>query len=259
MDLKSKANAILEGIEGPERSESTKVEGVSRIRDSSLLILLSMKEVANWIRKQEIGFKFVDKFTIGMYIRDRTYNILVCWIPIIFEPDSKHLREIEEVNNLPEQSIQKVHWIKPVIQRRAGQTRAHTIFTMNVADAANRIIESGVDICGVRVKAEHTKQELMQCLKCRGWEHKAQDCKVQTDTCRTCSSNHWTSECKIKDKLYCVSCKVELHASWDRACLEFQRCCSNYDQKYPENYMPFFVTEQEWTLTTRHSRVPLEE
>ena len=46
MDLKSKANAILEGIEGPERSESTKVEGVSGIRDSSLLILLSMKEVA---------------------------------------------------------------------------------------------------------------------------------------------------------------------------------------------------------------------
>ena len=162
MDLKSKANAILEGIEGPERPESTKVEGVSRTRDSSLLILLSMKEVANWIRKQEIGFKFVNKFTIGMYIRDRTYNILVCWIPIIFKPNSKHLREIEEVNNLPEQSIQKVHWIKPVIQRQAGQTRAHTIFTMNVADAANRIIGSRVDICGVRVKAEHTKQEPMQ-------------------------------------------------------------------------------------------------
>lgn len=130
---------------------------------------------------------------------------------------------------------------------------------MNAADAANRIIRSGVDTCGVRVKAEHTKQKPMQCLNCRGWEYKAQDCKAQTDTCRTCSSNHWTSECKNKDKLYCVSCKVELHASWDRARLEFQRCCSNYDQKYTENYMPFFVTEQEWTLTTRHSRVPLEE
>ena len=42
MDLKSKANAILEGIEGPERPESTKVKGVSRTRDSSLL---------QWVKK----------------------------------------------------------------------------------------------------------------------------------------------------------------------------------------------------------------
>ena len=259
MDLKSKANIILEGIEDPERPESAKVEGVSRTRDGSLLLLLSTKEAASWLRKPEIGYKLVDKFAIGARIRDRAYNILVRWIPTTFEPNSKHLREIEEVNNLLEHSIQKARWIKPVIRRRAGQARAHAIFTMNTADEANKIIRSGIDICGVRVKAERTKQEPMQCLKCRGWEHKAQDCKAEMDTCGTCGSNHRTSDCKSKDKLYCASCKTESHASWDRACPEFQRRCSSYDLKYPENHMPFFATEQSWTMTTRHSRVPIED
>ena len=260
MDLKIKANTIAEEIEDTEKPESVKIDGVSRTRDGSLLLLMNTKESATWLRNPRIEYKFVDKFAIGTHIRDRAYNILVRWVPITFEPSNKaHLREIEEVNNILDHSIQKARWIKPIIRRRAGQTRAHAIITLNSAEAANSIIRNGIDLFGVRVKAERTKQEPMQCLKCRGWEHKAQDCKEQADTCGTCGSNHCTSNCKSKDKLYCTSCKTDSHASWDRACPEFQRRCSNYDLRYPENNMPYFPTEQNWTMTTRPSRVPLEE
>ena len=107
LDLKSKANTILEGIKDLERPESTKVKGISKTKDGSLLLLLSTKKAASWLRKLKIGYKFVDKFAIGACIRDRVYNILVQWILITFEPNSKHLRKIEEANNLLEHSIQK--------------------------------------------------------------------------------------------------------------------------------------------------------
>ena len=103
------------------------------------------------------------------------------------------------------------------------------------------------------------KQEPIQCLKCRGWEHKAQDCAAQTDICSTCGGNHHTGDCTIKDKLYCASCKTEEHTSWDRKCPEFRKHCKDYDRKFPENNFIYFPTPQEWMLTTKPDRIPLEK
>jgi hypothetical protein len=138
-------------------------------------------------------------------------------------------------------------------------SQPHAVISLTTADIANCIIRDGIEICGARVRGERTKYEPLQCLKCRGWEHKAQDCEAQLETCSTCSENHRTNACKNKDNLYCASCKTNSHASWDKACPEFLRRCSTYNDKYPENDMVYFPTEQEWTLTTRPSRIPPEE
>ena len=133
------------------------------------------------------------------------------------------------------------------------------VFSFSSANVANYIIHDGIDIGGLQVRGERLKQEPIQCLKCRGWEHKAQDCTVQTDICGTCRDNHHTGDCTIKDKLYCASCKTEEHVSWDRKCPEFKRHCEDYDRKFPENNFIYFPTPQEWTLTTKPDRIPLEK
>jgi hypothetical protein len=236
------------------------VESISRTRDGSLLLMLNSKESAEWLREPDVEDKFLDKFAMGACIRDRNFNVILRWVPITLDPDNRsHHREIEEVNGLPDHSIQKVRWIKPIKRRRAGQTRAHATLSLTTADTANRIIRDGLEICGVKTRAEKTKFEPLQCLKCRGWEHKAQACGAPTDTCGTCGEAHRTSDCPNREKFYCVSCKSNAHASWDRSCPEFISRCEVYNQRFPENNMVYFPTEQDWTLTTRPNRIPTNE
>ena len=133
------------------------------------------------------------------------------------------------------------------------------ILSFSSAHIANYVIYDGIDIGGTWVRGERLKQEPIQCLKCRGWEHKAQDCAVQMDTCGTCSNNHHTGDCTNKGKIYLASCKTEEHTSWDRKCPEFKRHCEDYNRKYPENNFIYFPAPQEWTLTMKPDRIPLEQ
>ena len=64
--------------------------------------------------------------------------------------------------------------------------------------------------------------------------------------------------CNVKGRLYCVSCDNNSHASWDRNCPEFMRRCAIYDDRNPENGMPYYPTDQDWTLTTHPERIPME-
>lgn len=259
-ELIDRANNIISELDDPSRPEAASVVYINRTRDNSLLLLLNSKEAADWLRELDVEDKFIEKFASKAFFRDRSFNIILRWVPIIFDPNNrKHLREIEEVNGLVDHSIQKARWIKPVNRRRSGQTKAHATLSFSSADAANRVIKSGLDICGVRCRGERTKQEPLQCLKCRGWEHKAQTCKELNDTCGTCGKEHRTSECSNKGTLYCVSCKSGAHASWDRTCPEFIRRCEIYNDRFPENNMVYFPTDQDWTLASRPSRIPVED
>jgi len=259
-ELKDKANKIVADLVGTNRPDVVQIESVSRTRGGSLLLLLNSKESADWLKDPTIEYQFLDKYAVGASIKDRDYNIMIRWVPIIFGPDDRtQHRELEEENNLPDHSILKARWIKPISRRRAGQARALAILTIASAETANNIIRDGMIICGAKVRAEKTKQEPLQCLKCRGWEHKAQNCEAQVDTCGTCGEDHRTSSCQSKGKVYCATCKTNDHASWDRNCPEFIRRCVMYDERNPENNTVYFPTEQDWTLTAKPPRIPLSE
>ena len=260
VELKDKANRIVVDIEDGLCPKNVKIENISRTWDSSLLLLLNSKDSADWLREPGVIDNFIEGFATGAALRDRKYHVLLKWVPIILNPTNRaHLREIEEVNSLPEHSIHKMCWIKLIMRRQAGQTKAHTILTLNSADVANRFIKDGLEICGARTKAERSKQEPLQCLKCRGWEHKAQTCEASLNTCGTCGENHRTSDCTNKGNLHCVLCKSNAHTSWDRTCLEFIRWCAIYNERHPENSMVYFPTDKDWTLMTRPNRVPIED
>jgi hypothetical protein len=260
LELKDRANKIVTEMDDPTCPEVTKIESIARTRDNSLLVLLNSKEAADWLREPDVEDRFLDKFAIGANIQGRTFNVILRWVPIIADPTNRaHLREIEEANNLPDEVILKMRWIKPVVRRRAGQTRVHATLTLSSAVVTNCIIRDRIDICGIRTRAERTKLEPLQCLKCHKWEHKAQTCEAQSDTCGTCRADHRTSACNNKGNLFCVSCQSNSHASWDRTCPELRRRCAVYDKRYPENKMVYFPTDEDWTLTPIPNRVQSEE
>jgi hypothetical protein len=255
-----KANEVISKMIDSEKPVNAKVESASITRNRAILLTLDSKETVNWIREPANEMVFADAFAKGAHIRDREYSLIVPRIPLTFEPDNvTHLREIEEVNRLPSRILRKARWIKPIGRRRPGQAHAYAILSISSVDTANKLIKDGIVICGNLTRPTKQKQEPSQCMKCRRWGHFAAHCPDVEDTCGTCGGKHRTNNCGSKEKLHCVSCGVNSHASWDRTCPDFIKRCALMDERNPHNSMPFFPTDQDWTLVTRPSRIPMEE
>lgn len=258
--IKDMANkAITEIDETFERPEKVEVENVTLMRNGAVLLQLNTRQAADWLREPGRESKFADKFANDTFFINRNYNIIVPRTPITFNPtDEKHIREIEECNNLDKGTIRKARWIKPAERRREGQTHAYASLAISSPTSANRLIRSGITICGATSSPFKMKQEPMQCMRCRGWGHYATHCTSEYDVCGTCGDKHRTSNCNNPRQRYCASCKVDTHASWDRNCPEFIRRSESHSERFPENKLPFFPTEENWTLTTRPDRIPIE-
>jgi hypothetical protein len=259
-ELKDKANDIIASLGELLPPEGAKVENVLKLRSGGAILQLNSKEAANWIRTTEVEIEFTKSFAELAHFRERHYNILVPRVPLTFDPSNQeHLREIEEANGLNALSITKARWIKPEYRRTPGQRLAHASITISSAATANKLIRDGMYICNSRVTPTKLKQEPLQCMKCRGWGHVAISCLEPKDTCGNCAGDHQTRACPSPDKRYCVSCKSDTHASWDRKCPEFVRRCLRHNERHPENNMVYFPTDEDWTLTIRPDRIPLDE
>jgi hypothetical protein len=258
--IKSKANKAIEEVEDePGRPDKVEVETVTAIREKTILLQLNSKQAANWLRDPSVEIKFTEKFAKDSFLVGRNYNIIVPRTPITFDPkNEKHLREIEECNNLNPNAIRKAKWIKPIARRREGQTHAYTILTITSPTTANQLIRGGITICGAKSMPTKLKHEPTQCMRCRHWGHQAAQCLSGNANCGACGNDHNTSECDNPHKRFCTSCRVDTHASWDRNCPEFIRRCEYYNERNPENKLPFFPTDEEWTLTPRPDRTPSE-
>lgn len=256
-ELINRANEVLDGMADANKPPKVKVETVFKTRKNAVLLVLNSKEAANWVREPGNEETFANAFSKGAHIREREYNLVAPRVPLTFEPENtKHLREIEETNALTPNTLRKARWIKPAARRKVGQTHAYAILTITSVDAANKLIKDGLGICNTLIRPSKLKQEPTQCMKCRRWGHFADKCLETTDTCGTCGGKHRTSACTNRSKFFCVSCGTNAHASWDRACPEFIRRCALIDEKIPDNSMPFFPAEQDWTLVTRPAKVP---
>lgn len=258
-DIVKKANEILNRIEDTDRPKSVEIEMVNRFPHGGVLLYFNSKEAAKWVRQPEIETIFIDQLAKNVYVKNRPHNILLRGVPVILDPSNQeHLREIEETNGLTKHSILKARWIKPEVRRRKGQTHTHASAVISDAETANLIIKNGLEVCGVKIRPEKLKQDPLQCLKCRRWGHFATNCTETVDACGTCGENHRTTRCNNPDKRHCVSCNSDSHASWDRNCPEFIRRRNIFDENHPENKLVYFPTDENWTLTTKPDRIPIE-
>ena len=258
-EIREKAMKAMNDIL-PAPPQGTEIQEVIKLRKGSLILQFTTKEAADWLRKPDIEAAFTKRFDSDTTIRDRTHPIMVPRIPLTFDPSNPvHLREVEEANGLTPKTIKKTRWIKPEYRRAPGQSCAHAIFTIASVTDANRMIKEGVYICNTRTFPKKLKFEPKQCMKCRKWGHYAAECRAEKDACGTCGGQHRTKECKYENKRYCVSCRSDTHASWDRKCPEFLRKCDEYSNFHPENNLVYFPTDEDWTMTTRPFKIPLED
>lgn len=258
-EIKEKAAAALAEIVPPP-PQGAEVQEVIKLRNGSMILQFATKEAADWLRIPTNEAAFTRRFDPDTIIRDHVYPIMVPRIPLTFDPDNPaHLREVEEVNRLVPKTIKKARWIKPEYRRAAGQSCAHAIFTISSATEANQLLKNGIYICSAHSFPKKLKYEPKQCMKCRKWGHYAAECRAQSDTCGTCGGQHRTSSCKVANKKYCVSCRSDTHASWDRNCPEFLRKCDEYSNFHPENNLVYFPTDEDWTTMTRPAKIPFED
>ena len=252
-----KANKAIDAITDTAKPADTKAVAALKTCGKAIFLTFNSTEVVSWISSMLTRMEFMEKFSADSQVRQRSYNLIVPRVLVIFDPyDMIHLHEVEEANNLSA-TITKTKWIKLLNRRRADQTNTYTIFMLSLVESANILIRDGLLICGTKVWPKKQKTEPIQCMKCRNWGHFALACISQTNVCSTCSESHHTTAYHNSGKLHCISCNSDLHASWSRDCPEFNCCCSIYDERNPENAMPYFPSDQDWSLLSRPHRMPL--
>ncbi|KAF5335308.1 hypothetical protein D9611_011656 [Ephemerocybe angulata] len=240
------ADLVRGQLQELEPGSEVKVRTVTRVEGQPMVqIELAGDKDARWMRtdwnSENLGNKLQGK------IEERTAAMIVEKIPTTFDP-ATGLREVEETNGYTTGDIVGCRWLKATTRRYPGQIQAHAIMTFRNANLANRAKDERLTICGTTVQVRKDKQEPHRCAKCQMYGHWVKDCRAKADVCGTCgTTGHRTSECTTQQKRACLSCKGGNHASWDRQCPEFQRRCYDFDQRHPENTMPYHPTEDAWT------------
>ncbi|KIK82249.1 hypothetical protein PAXRUDRAFT_27641 [Paxillus rubicundulus Ve08.2h10] len=75
------------------------------------------------------------------------------------------------------------------------------------------------------------KKEAITCMHCQLWGHIARDCNANEDT--------WVTHTEPQNVTTPTSSTV--------TCKEFEQHCANLNAKLPENLMPYYPTNVEWT------------
>lgn len=225
-----------------------KLKMATLLRNGGLLLELNTPEAAQWLTSGEITEKFLEGIGSGTSIRNRSYQVIVHFVPIGFDPeDEEQVRTYEEHNNIPPGSVLKAEWIKPISERKKDQRVATLRVFHKDAESANSILREGAQIFNKRVEPKRPRKEPIRCLKCQRFGHERRDCRDDSPTCAKCAGSHDTNECKSPRENYnCANCHRS-HASFNRDCAKFWEKCREMDQRCPENALAFYPTDEQWT------------
>ena len=118
---KSRADTAWAIAPQPKLEKPT-VKAAVLLRGSRLLLELNSSGLADWLHKEANQKAFLNNVGSGANIKDRTYQVIVQFIPIEFKPDDDaSLRQYEVVNGLEKGSVLKAGWIKPAQDRKPQQ------------------------------------------------------------------------------------------------------------------------------------------
>ena len=245
--LVEKINAALEAIK-KENSPDTIIKAVNQFRNGNTVLELTTEAAASFLREPATKQAFVTALDPEATIKDRAYTVIFQFVPLTFDPDRKtNIINLEKENRWDEGTILSARWVKPPGRRTNDQQVAHLMATFKDPQSANNAIREGFTLNHQKLQAKKNKREPIRCAKCQHYGHVARECTARSDTCANCAGAHCTSECQDKGKKHCVSCESDSHASWDRSCQEFKNRCGKLDERYIENTMPYFPTDEPWT------------
>ena len=238
-------------ISDPKPSSQPKIKAATLMRNGGLLLEFDSEASANWLREEANSACFASNVGSGACIKNRSYQVIVQFAPIQFNPtDNTHLRDFEETNGLSPNSVLKAEWIKNPRDRRQAQKVATLRIYLNDAKAANMILGKGASIHGKRTVPKKPKKEPIRCLKCQRFGHERRACKSESPRCALCSEEHESDNCfvRLEDRV-CANCQGN-HTSFDRECSIFRDKCRQTDARCPENTLAFYPTDDPWSWAT---------
>ena len=237
----------------PSTDSALEVKTVTQYRNGGTMIEFASAEAANTLKKGDNQEKFLKALDPKASIRERAYAVVIQFVPINFNPSStSDIKALESENGWNPGTVLTARWIKPPARRTNHQQFAHIIATLNDPMVANEGIRSGITFRNNKLQMKKNRREPMRCAKCQHYSHIAKDCLSHTDRCANCAEEHKTSECQTPYIQRCIPCEANDHASWNRDCPEFEKRCQALDDKYPENLMPYFPSDEAWT----HAQAP---
>jgi hypothetical protein len=87
-ELKSNFNALI-GVEPMEPLTDTNVQHIIKLCNGGLILQFKSKEAAEWFKQPEITSSILPKIDSSAMLKERTFQILVPRVLVIFDPDSK--------------------------------------------------------------------------------------------------------------------------------------------------------------------------
>ncbi|KAF5383104.1 hypothetical protein D9615_004832 [Tricholomella constricta] len=249
---KAKMTLDLMGIGGLDAPRGIDFVAVRKLRNGGALYEMNSTEAAAWLREENVKKLFVEKFGADVEMKDRSYPLLVEFVPTSLGDNAMEAtREIERANGLGEGEITQAKWVRaPHTRTNPNQKSAHLIVSCRTKETANRAIGGGLVIEGKRVNAKKLDHEPRRCLKCQfyGKGHIAQECKQVHETCGKCAGQHKSKDCKETDtrKFSCVNCRARRwrddHSSADRMCPVFLEAKERLKARMPEMKYKFYPT-----------------
>ena len=221
------------------------------LRNGGLLLELNSDEAAHWLRSDGVITKFLENLGSGASIKNRTYQVIVQFVPVTFDPeDNEQVRGFEENNGIAAGSIAKMDWIKPKKDRKANQKVATLRVYHRDAGSANTILKQGAYVFNKRVVPRRPHKEPIRCLRCHKFGHEHRNCNYENPYCGKCSKLHETDDCNAPLTEYrCINC-LGPHPSYSRECPKFSEKCQQMDQRCPENGLAYYPTDEPWTWVT---------
>ncbi|KAI6118266.1 hypothetical protein F5141DRAFT_1264222 [Pisolithus sp. B1] len=218
------------------------------LNNRNLLLELNSTEAANWMRNDPVRQDLARSLGIEAVVKEQMFPIVIPFFPVTHDlTDPAFLRTIEHENDLPNDSIHSIRWVKNPEHRRPGQCVAHAILLTRNTALANHLLRNRMYAHHTKLFPKKDKKEPIRCAKCQLWGHIARDCITVQDVCSSCGGPHRFTSCDHPQRKYCASCKTNDHPSSSRDCREFIRCCAALDAKHPDNSLPYFPTPETWT------------
>ena len=221
------------------------VKAITKMRNGGVIVEFGNSEIVKWTRNPSTRSVLTSKLASNIRIKDRLFSLVLSFVPICVNIENADtLRNIEHINDLPDNSIAKIRWIKDPARRKPTQRVAHAFISLSSPQVANQIIRDGICINHEKLRTHKDKKEPLRCLKCQRWGHFSKECRHQTDVCGSCAGPHRELNCNSYATFHCVNCQSNHHGSASKECPEFIRRCEELDARHPDNALPYFPTDE---------------
>jgi hypothetical protein len=231
---------------------SRAVRGVAIFDRPAILVEFDTQESKNrFIKLCNETPDLLTKLSPNTRICPRMYPVIFKFVPCNgnFDPaDEKHLRELEEENDLTPNSIALAEWCKKPEKRSPNQQTANLKVQCTSAEAANRLLQEHIRLDGNLVNVHKDLRQPLRCVRCHEYGHFRDNCR-NNEHCGHCASeSHASTNCDRANAPSCAVCgDGSNHPASSPTCPTFLVKQKALLQHFPENSMPYYPTEERWT------------